>query len=306
MLTQKTIKGWLPGVNAVFRYHLPLLPVQYPDVHLATAKTFPQLRKQIIKDTGCRLKGIPDDSCMEYIHGRLGGAILIRMNQLPPKTDFDAFIHFYWHELGHFYSINADKNNLERFNDLDSPPEEEADYDNVLYKQRGYWFWSEFIAEAISNYISYKFRSSDPDNPSSTSPNYRPDEINWKAEIWGCMVDRLMNFLDYAFVWCYGVDEYSLAMYFATLLTDDFCKLYVNAAREGKLKMYGKATPEKPGTIEPTCISDRPKVFQPFLWKMKELLEGQLKKKEFWITDEATLEKLGRFIYELVKAKKKL
>ena len=105
MLTQKTIKGWLPGVNAVFRYHLPLLPVQYPDVHLATAKTFPQLRKQIIKDTGCRLKGIPDDSCMEYIHGRLGGAILIRMNQLPPKTDFDAFIHFYWHELGHFYSI---------------------------------------------------------------------------------------------------------------------------------------------------------------------------------------------------------
>lgn len=115
-----------------------------------------------------------------------------------------------------------------------------------------------------------------------------------------------MNFLDYAFVWCYGVDEYSLAMYFATLLTDDFCKLYVNAAREGKLKMYGKATPEKPGTIQPTCISDRPKVFQPFLWKMKELLEGQLKKKEFWITDEATLEKLGRFIYELVKAKKKL
>ena len=153
MLTQRIIKGWLPGVNAVFRYHLPLLPVQYPDVKFATAKTFLPVREQILKDTGCKLKGVPHGSCMEYIHGRIGGAILIRTDQLPTNTNFDAFTHFYWHELGHFYAINADDNNLERFADPDSLPNEE----NTLYKQRGYWFWSEFIAEAISNYIILTF-----------------------------------------------------------------------------------------------------------------------------------------------------
>lgn len=301
MLTQKIIKGWLPGLNAVFRYHLPLRPIPYPMVQFSNARNYLTVRGKIIETTGCKIKMIPEDSCMEFIHGSLNDVILIRTDQLPAGTDFDFFGHLYWHEMGHFYANNANAA-LEKYNDPDNPPLEEPE-ENVKYKQRGYWFWDEFIAEALANYVDYKFRSSNPENPSEPNPSYQPEKIDWKVETWENLVDWLMDLLEQTF-WTYeDIDEYILAHYFATLLMDDKYKEYVNAAREGKLKIYGKDTPEAPGTIEPTCISDQDEEFQPILWEMKAMLERQLKKREFWKTDEAMLEKLGRLIYGLDELK---
>lgn len=80
------------------------------------------------------------------------------------------------------------------------------------------------------------------------------------------------------------IDEYFLAHYFARLLTDDLTVLYVRAADEGKLKIAGGAYPDE--KIEPTCISDVPDCYQPYLWKMHGILVEQLSKKQFWLIDD--------------------
>ena len=56
--------------------------------------------------------------------------------------------------------------------------------------------------------------------------------------------------------------------------------------------------------IEPTCISDvDDERFRVQLWKMKELLEAQLKQERFWETNEDFLLEIGICIWELMFAK---
>ena len=59
--------------------------------------------------------------------------------------------------------------------------------------------------------------------------------------------------------------------------------------------------------IEPTCISDvDDERFRVQLWKMKELLETQVKKEKFWEIDEDFLLEIGTCIGELMFAKLKV
>lgn len=97
------------------------------------------------------------------------------------------------------------------------------------------------------------------------------------------------------------IDEYSLAHYFARLLTDDLTVLYVKAANEEKLKIQDGSYPDK--KIEPTCISDISECYQPHMWKMHEILKGQLAKRVFWLIDECTLEKIGSCIGDMMVEK---
>ena len=118
-----------------------------------------------------------------------------------------------------------------------------------------------------------------------------------------------MGLLDDA-LWYYPstIDEYALAHYFASLLMDDFIVLYVKAAADRKLKVYDDGMivlPEE--EIEPTCISDvDDERFRAQLWKMKELLETQVKKERFWEIDEDFLLEIGTCIGELMFAKLKV
>ena len=118
-----------------------------------------------------------------------------------------------------------------------------------------------------------------------------------------------MGLLDDA-LWYYPstIDEYALAHYFASLLMDDFIVLYVKAAADRKLKVYDDGMivlPEE--EIEPTCISDvDDERFRAQLWKMKELLETQVKKERFWEIDEEFLLEIGTCIGELMFAKLKV
>ena len=89
---------------------------------------------------------------------------------------------------------------------------------------------------------------------------------------------------------------------------DDFIVLYVKAAADRKLKVYDDGMivlPEE--EIEPTCISDvDDERFRVQLWKMKELLETQVKKERFWEIDEEFLLEIGTCIGELMFAKLKV
>ena len=84
--------------------------------------------------------------------------------------------------------------------------------------------------------------------------------------------------------------------------------LYVKAAADRKLKVYDDGMivlPEE--EIEPTCISDvDDERFRVQLWKMKGLLETQVKKERFWEINEGFLLEIGTCIGELMFAKLKV
>ena len=127
-------------------------------------------------------KEIPaDDSIMEYIHGEKGGAILIRQNLLPNDSE-QNFCWFLWHELGHWYAINSEKDDLHRFNDPDlldtitfADRLRGIDNTSLQLKQEGYWFWQEFIAEAISKYVSGKY--------DAERYTHKPNHIDWNPSV---------------------------------------------------------------------------------------------------------------------------
>ncbi len=80
----------------------------------------------------------------------------------------------------------------------------------------------------------------------------------------------------------------------------------MKAAAECKLMVYDgeEVVGTEPGEIEPTYISDIDEErFQAPLWRMKELLEKQVGKKEFWMIDEDFLLEIGRCIGDLMLAK---
>lgn len=245
---------------------------------------------------------------MEYIHGEKGNAILIRRElvaDLPVHDDFELrvyFEHFFWHELGHFYAINAEVDDLHRYNEpglIDDSPLYDAAIDGCRYsserrKQEGYWFWQEFIAEVIANHVSYTIRSG--------GDSYHPEMLDWTTDVWGGIVNQLEDFLEATlYYYSHTIDEYALAHYFAELLTDDLTILFVNAANEGKLKINGGVYPDE--NIEPTCISDIPECYQPHMWKMYKILDAHLNKKGFWLMDEDTLEKIGSCISDMMVEK---
>lgn len=302
MLTQQQIRLWVPPATQIFQRYMPPIAAPYPKVYIASRRTHTVLREKLISQTGNLHTSPPEDSIMEYIHGNTGNAILIRQDLLPDEND-EHFCWMYWHELGHFYAISSEITNLHRYNDpslvddssiLDMSPER--------VKQEGYWFWQEFIAQAISNHVSYKHRSTERD--------YHPEQIDWCPEMWGGIVERLMDLLDATF-WHYPttIDEYSLAHYFALLLKDDFAMLYCKAAVEGKLRVFGDRNGREiypAEKIEPTCISDMVDVFQPPLWRMKALLDEKLSTDLFWSIDEGFLLELGKCVGALMIAKLKL
>ena len=95
---------------------------------------------------------------------------------------------------------------------------------------------------------------------------------------------------------------YCLAHYFATLLMDDVTVRMVKAAEEGKLKQAGKDTPAPAGSIDVTCIDELDAEIQPIMLEMKDWLEKQLAKEQFWIIDEDRIEYLGELILRMADA----
>lgn len=309
-IPEPTALFWASIAKEQFQKIMPDLDIPYPPVYTATASSYSRTRKKMVKNIGCPHTEEPPDSIMEYIHGETGNAILIRREliaDLPVHSEHELHIHFehfFWHELGHFYAINAETNNLHRYNEpglIDDSPLYDAAIDGCGYsserrKQEGYWFWQEVIAEVIANHVSYTIRSS--------GDSYHPELLDWTVDVWGGIANQLEDLLEGTlYYYSSTIDECSLAHFFARLLTDDLTVLYVRAADEGKLKIAGGAYPNE--KIESTCISDVPDCYQLHLWKIHEILVEQLAKKGFWIIDEDTLEKLGSCIGDMMVEKVK-
>lgn len=307
--TQNEIRHWSNYAIDTFDSVMPSIGKPYPSIHIATAKTFPAMRTELVEQTGCTHTEESEAAIMEYIHGDKGYAILIRQNLLPDR-DEDHFDSMLWHELGHFYAINTESTEFSHYSDpgvVDSSRIMEfTEAGPVLgmsderLKQEGYWFWQEFVAESISKYVSYKDRSS--------KDSYRLELIDWNPMFWDGIVDKLLYLLNSTlYQYQHTIDEYGLAHYFANLLMDDFIKLYVQAAADGKLKVYDEEIgivvyPDEP--IEPTCISDidSEEMQKPF-WKMKQILEEQLAKEQFWLIDEQFLLDVGSCIGDMMFCK---
>ena len=84
---------------------------------------------------------------------------MIRQNLLP-DNDKQSFYWFLWHELGHWYTRNTEPDDLRRYSNpnlLDAVTLSDrlrgVNTTITQLKQDGYWFWQEFIAEAISQYV---------------------------------------------------------------------------------------------------------------------------------------------------------
>lgn len=198
--TKSEIQLWIPAATDIFKSIMLPINVPYPQVIIANGRNFRTVRAQLVSDLACKNIEYPEDSIMEYIHGEKGNAILIRQNLLPDSND-EHFCWFFWHELGHFYAINSEKTNLHRYSDPelvdDSHIVEFTTHGPVLglsderLKQEGYWFWQEFIAEAISKYISFKHRS--------TTRYYHPELmeciLNTGDRLWiGCCIISMTPF----------------------------------------------------------------------------------------------------------------
>jgi len=300
--TQKKIQAWLPNAIQIFQKFMPPTNVPFPSIHIVSNKTVFATRAKLVEQIRCHQKECDKehyDSVMEMLHGDLGDAILIQQKYLPDPKKYpmaeDKFRHFLWHELGHFYAIRHEcqGSDLHRFNNQELFDEQA--------KQEGYWFWSEFIAEAIACYVEEQHCSID------NSAFYHPEQIVWLPEVWGNISEKLLDFLEMTFAWYDAtIDEASLAMYFAHLLRDDATKRYVKAAEDGILHVYDdkrKTRLMEPGSIDATCITDQAEAYQEPLYAMKNMLEKQMQKERFWEINEEWLENIGQYIVDMINAK---
>ena len=159
--TQNEIRHWSNYAIDIFDSVMPSIDKPYPSIHIATAKTFPAMRAELVEQTGCMHTEQSEAAIMEYIHGDKGYAILIRQNLISDRDEhhFDCML---WHELGHFYAINSELADLRRYSNPglmdDSRNIEFTDEGPVLgmsderLKQEGYWFWQEFF---LGKHISF-------------------------------------------------------------------------------------------------------------------------------------------------------
>lgn len=296
------LQSLVPSACDIFKSIMPPINASLPKIYFADGRNFLKVRREALSNIGCPEKALPaEDSIMEYIHGEQSSAILIRQNLLP-DNDEQNFYWFFWHELGHWYTRNIEPDDLRRYNDpnlLDTVTLGDrlrgVSTTITQLKQEGYWFWQEFIAEAISQYVSGEYDAQQFDNS---------QPIEWRSSVYFPIIIYLDSMLDAAFSPDDAVDEYALAHYFANLLMRDVIVLFEKAAEAGKLISNipdDFELPDDPDDpMDPTRISDiEYEEFQPVLRELHTLLKSQVQKEHFWEIDENFLLELGRHIKKL-------
>ena len=234
--------------------------------------------------------------------GSNGGAILMCQTLLNSNRRMD-FCECYWHELGHFYAITTQEPGLDHYSDpwvvddsknfiiTDEGPILGLSDERII--QQGYWFWQEFVAQAIANTVMHKLRPI--------------KQMIWHPDNWYWISDALNEFLtDGLYANYFNIDEYSLAQYFATYLLDDCARGYVQAALDGKLLAHNMDGDIVPTSVEPTGFSGVPEGFQEPLWRMKSLVEKQLQNEQFWLISKDALFGFGNCIADMMLVKFKL
>lgn len=257
--------------TAVFQRYMPCQ--QMPEIHQVTVREFERKRSELVErlqSSQDMYDAETDDSLMEFIHGEKGDAIIIKKDYFS-NADEEGFANALWHELGHFVATKAESPKLRKFL-------EENDGDReVAY---GYWFWSEFVAEAISCHVSNEYRK--------TRPNYHPENIKWNRQVFeniSCSLsDTLQSIFDRS-----SIDMFSISHYFAHFLKEDF---YI---------IYREKYP-KDDIVGRSGFTKAPFDYIQVMIDLMEKLEEQLKKEEFWIVDEVWIRELGKQVLKLTDA----
>lgn len=307
MPTKAQIEQWIPGALESFKSVMPPIDIPYPPVYIVNSRDFEKTRERLVIELGSTHTDCAELEIGEYIYGSNGGAILINQTIIESNQRLE-FYNAYWHELGHFYVISTQQPDLIRYSEpglVDDSHNFNTDGGIITLGlsderiiQEGYWFWQEFIAQAIANTVRYSI--------------YPMHQTYWHPENWHSITAFLFKILNEAlFREQFSIDEYALSHYFAYLLLDDNAKDYVQAAKENKLLEYNDHgnVGLLDFSLEPTCISlIEPEDFQEPLWRMKSLVEKQLSKKVFWDISKTTLLEIGQCIADmmLIKFKAKI
>ena len=282
MISQIQINAWVDEAVKEFWSIMPSADALPPIIKIGSPVTLRRIRTELVELTGSKNVNMkePYTSAMETLHGEKGTAILI--NQKVCSNTITEFKHEFWHEMGHYYSIQFEP---PEFASLDG---QELKPDRV--RQEGFWMWREFIAESISCYVQ------------GNGWEYKEEfkrEHHWKDLAWQLKRMLLMVFETYQVT----VDEYALAFFFARLLMDAPTKAFVTDALNNDLLIWDPRrwayVPMKPDSIEPTQISTAPAMFHEVLMDIMDLLEEQLQKEVFWKTDVEFLDQLGQLIMKM-------
>lgn len=278
MITQKKIKEWIPEAVAAFRAVMPPIEKEYPAIYIASEATLYKVRNEPVRLTGSTSyeTNAPYSAIMEYIHGDKGDAILIYQKHC--LNDLKDFQHTLWHELGHFFAVSSETSNLFRYIS-------QRETDNEIARN-GYYFWKEFIAEAISNYVGAKY--SEPWSEKQLEDSYwEPLYSKLKYLIQGAFGTKKYHSI---------VDEEMLGVYFATMITDHDTQNFVSAGLDNKLlKFDAKKYRFVPvgEDFDPTALSGVSGVYGDDLLDLMDMLYDQAERDNFWIIDEPTLELIG-------------
>ena len=254
--------------TAVFQRYMPCQ--QLPEIHQVTVNELEKKRSELVErlqSSQDMYDAETDDSLMEFIHGEKGDAIIIKKDYFS-IADEEGFANALWHELGHFVATKAESPELRKFLEENN---EELD---IAY---GYWFWSEFIAEAISCHVSNEYRK--------TRPNYHPEKafcnLDSKLEV-SNQISMMLNTIFRG----PQIDIFSLSFYYAHFLKEDLYELYRKA-------LTGC-------TLEDTAgIMFFPYNINEMMLNLMDKLGNQLRKENFWIVSAEWIEELGDMVMAL-------
>ena len=288
MLTQRKMKEWIPETVKLFQTVMPSIDVPYPEIWIVTDKTMDKVRNLLLEKTQSQAKlrlGIP---AMETIHGAGGDAIIVYQQAfrgaLWDEGCKGRFQHFLWHELGHFYALRMEDpaENFSRFMDQKPHPDE---FEALL----GYSFWSEFIAETIAGRVTPE------------------PEIDWSRFDWYPVRNELTSLLSEAFnASGTEVSWYDLAFYIAKVLSDKTVIGFLDAAKNGKVKVrkpydYIHLTQMSfdEAKIDPSGLDGLTKELLPIVKDLYKYMELQLMEEKYWRVTYEDLVTIGTIIHAM-------
>lgn len=303
MPTKAQIEKWIPGAVADFQSVMPPIDTPYPSTYVADSCNFDSIRNRLVKETNCLLPEGHGIEFGEYIRGDRGRAILLNQTLLENGQHMD-FCNCYWHELGHFYAIATQDPDLVHYSDpglVDESQNFIFTHDGPILGlsderiiQQGYWFWQEFVAQAIANIVQHEIY------PIDQTIRY-PDNRYFVIDT----LDEMLS--DSIYINTFSIDEYVLAHYYAFYLLDDRARDYAQAALNNELVTYTADDDIVPISEDPTRISIvEPEEFQEPLWRMKALVEKQLQNERFWLISKEALFGFGSCIADMMLIKFKL
>ncbi len=274
-ITQSQMKEWYPEIVEAFKENMLDITAPLPELVIGTRATWERKRSSLVEQLQSHQIRPDGNGALEMIHGKNGDAILVYQHKLGNRvTSYDAFRHLIWHELGHFYAIHHEDPYLFRFMDQKPHPEE---YEAL----RAYPFWAEFIAESIACEIE-----PEPEIDWATTDFYSTRNMLQYLLISGVQTDETEM-----------IDWYSLAFYFARIISDKTVLGYCDAAENGTLKYrngYNNQTiPFSESGIDPICLDSIDKSMLPVIGEITDILVSQLEKDNPCDISTLTLSRLG-------------